>query len=53
MVRRFSWFAALLAVGSTAVAGCGSDQEAPVAVSTVRLAIVPGAEHGGAPLTTG
>jgi len=53
MVRRLTRFAVLLAVGSTALAGCGSDQEAPVAVSTVRLAIVPGAEHGGAPFTTG
>jgi hypothetical protein len=46
MVRRFTLFAALLAAGSTALAGCGSDQEAPVAVSTVRLAIVPGASTG-------
>ena len=53
MVRRLTRFAALLAVGSTALAGCGSDQEAPVAVTTVRLAIVPGAQHGGAPLKTG
>src|SRR5678815_441041 len=53
MVRRLTRFAVLLAVGSTALAGCGSDQEAPVAISTVRLAIVPGAEHGGAPFTTG
>jgi hypothetical protein len=54
MVRRFTRFAALVAVGSTALAGCSSDQEAPVAVvSTVRMAIVAGAEHGGAPFTTG
>ena len=53
MVRRFTRFAALVAVGPTALAGCSSDREAPVAVATVRLAIVPGAEDGGAPFTTG
>ena len=53
MVRRVTRLAALVAVGSTALAGCGSDQEAPVAVTTVRLAVVPGAQHGGAPFTTG
>jgi hypothetical protein len=54
MVRRFTRFAALVAAGSTALAGCSSDREAPVAVATtVRLAIVPGAHHGGVPFRTG
>ena len=52
MVRRLTRFAALVAVGSTTLAGCSSDREAPVAVATVRLAVVPGAEHGGAPYRT-
>jgi hypothetical protein len=52
MVRRFTGLAALVAVGSTAVAGCSKEQEAPVALTTVRLAIVPGAQHGGMPFTT-
>src|SRR3954465_15502411 len=53
MIRRFTRFAAVVAVGSTALAGCGSEQAGPAAVTTVRLAIVPGAQHGGAPFTTG
>src|SRR5262245_38925703 len=53
MVRRFTRLAALVAVGSTALAGCGSEQAGPVAVTTVRLAVVAGAQHGGAPFTTG
>lgn len=53
MVRRFTRFAALMAVGSTVLAGCGTQDAGPVAVSTVRLAVVPGAQHGGAPFTTG
>ena len=52
MGRRFTQLAALLAVGSTTLVGCSADQEVPVAVTTVRLAIVPGAQHGGAPLRT-
>ena len=52
MVRRFTRLAALVAVGSTAVAGCSKEQATPVGVTTVRLAVVPGAEHGGMPFRT-
>lgn len=53
MVRRFTRSAALLAVGSAALAACGSNQEAPVAVATVQLAVVAGGAHGGMPFRTG
>ena len=52
MVRRFTRFAALVAVGSTAVAGCSKEQTTPVGVTTVSLAVVPGAQHGGMPFRT-
>ena len=52
MVRRFTRLAALLAVGPIAVSGCSRDQDVPVGVTTVRLAVVPGAEHGGMPFRT-
>jgi len=51
MGGRFARLAVVLAVGSTPLAGCGSDNT-PLEVSTVRLAIVPEAHHGGAPVTT-
>jgi len=51
MGGRFACLAAVLAVGSTPLAGCGSEHT-PLEVSTVRLAVVPGAHHGGAPFTT-
>jgi len=52
MAARFPHLAATLLLGSTILAGCGSDDTSPVEVSTVRLAVVPGAHHGGAPLPT-
>lgn len=52
MVRRFTRLAALLAVGSTVAAGCSNEQTTPVGVTTVRLAVVPGAQHGGMPFRT-
>ena len=45
---RSSSVAALLAIGVSALAGCGR-QDSPVAVQTVRLAVIAGAKHGGAP----
>ena len=52
MVRRFTRLAAFLAVGTTAITGCSREQTTPVGVTTVRLAIVPGAQHGGMPFRT-
>lgn len=52
MVRRFTRLAALLAAGTTAVAGCSQEQATPVGVTTVRLAVIPGAQQGGMPLRT-
>ena len=52
MTGRFPRLAATLVLGSITLAGCSSDDTSPVEVSTVRLAIVPGANHGGAPFTT-
>lgn len=43
--------AATLVLGSITLAGCGPEASNPVEVSTVRLAIVPEAHHGGAPYT--
>jgi hypothetical protein len=40
-----------LVLTSITLAACG-DNNSPVEVSTVRLAVVPGAHHGGAPYTT-
>ena len=51
MTGRFPHLAATMVLASITLAGCNSDTN-PVEVSTVRLAIVPGAEHGGLPLTT-
>ena len=52
MATRFlpSRIAAVLALASMALLGCGHD--APTATSTVRLAVIPGAEHGGRPYST-
>ena len=52
MTGRFPRFAATMVLGSITLAACSSDDTSPVEVSTVRLAIVPGAHHGGAPFTT-
>jgi len=52
MAGRFPHLAATLLLGSTTLAACGSDDTSPVEVNTVRLAVVPGAHHGGAPFTT-
>ena len=52
MVRRFTRLAALLAIGPIAAIGCGRDQEVPVGVTSVRLAVVAGAQHGGMPFRT-
>jgi hypothetical protein len=41
---------ASLAVVPAALAGCGQDP--PTATETVRLAVIAGAEHGGAPFST-
>lgn len=52
MTLRFPRRAAALVLASITLAACSSDDTSPVEVSTVRLAIVPGAHHGGAPLAT-
>lgn len=52
MVIRFLRLAASLAVVPAVLAGCQQDSPSPVAVQTVRLALVAGAEHGGAPFST-
>jgi hypothetical protein len=52
MTGRFPRLAATLVLGSLTLAGCGSDDTSPVEASTVRLAVVPGAHHGGAPYAT-
>jgi hypothetical protein len=49
MEIRFLRLAASLAIAS-ALTGCG--QDAPTEVTTVQLAVVAGAEHGGAPFST-
>jgi hypothetical protein len=51
MTKRFLVLTASLAVGTVAFAGC--ERDTPTATeSTVRLAVIAGAEHGGAPLPT-
>lgn len=52
MVTRSSRLAALLAIVPAAVVGCRQGQESPVELPTVRLAVVAGAAHGGAPFST-
>jgi hypothetical protein len=52
MAGRFPRLAATLVLASTTLAGCSSDDTSPVEVTTVRLAVVPDAHHGGAPFTT-
>jgi hypothetical protein len=52
MTGRFPRLAATLVFGSLTLAGCGGDDTSPVELNMVRLAIVPGAQHGGAPFTT-
>ena len=52
MVTRSSRLAALLAIGMAAVVGCRQEQESPVELPTVRLAVIGGAEHGGRPYST-
>ena len=52
MVRRSIRLAASLAAASAAFAGCAQDQATPVAVETVRLTVIAGSEHGGAPFST-
>ena len=49
MKIRFLRLAALLAI-APALTGCG--QDAPTEVTTVQLAVIAGAEHGGAPFST-
>jgi hypothetical protein len=49
MAARFLILAGWLAIPA-ALVGCGPD--APTATETVELRVVPGAEHGGRPLTT-
>ena len=43
----------LLAIVPAVVIGCGREQESPVELPTVRLAVVAGAERGGRPHSTG
>ena len=52
MAGRFPHLAATVLLGSITLAACGSDDTSPLEVSTVRLAVVPGAHHGGAPYAT-
>ena len=52
MVFRSLRLAASLAVIPAGLAACRQEAAIPVAVQTVRLALVAGAEHGGAPLST-
>ena len=52
MVFRSLRLAASLAVIPAGLAACRQEAKIPVAVQTVRLALVAGAEHGGAPFST-
>jgi len=52
MVFRSLRLATSLAVIPAALAACRQESAIPVAVQTVRLALVAGAQHGGAPLST-
>ena len=51
MVRRSIRLAALAAASAT-FAGCAQEQATPVGVETVRLTVIAGADHGGAPFST-
>ncbi len=52
MVFRSLRLAASLAVITAGLTACRQEAAIPVGVQTVRLALVPGAEHGGAPFST-
>ncbi|HKP29045.1 MAG TPA: CHRD domain-containing protein [Gemmatimonadales bacterium] len=52
MTGRFPRLAATFVLGSITLAGCSSDDTSPVEVTTVRLAVIPGSEHGGLPFAT-
>ena len=52
MVFRSLRLAASLAVITAGLTACRQETATPVGVQTVRLALVPGAEHGGAPFAT-
>jgi len=52
MTGRFPRLVATLVLGSITLAGCSSDDTSPLEVTTVRLAVVPGAKHGGQPFAT-
>ena len=52
MVFRSLRLAASLTVIATGLAACRQETAIPVAVQTVRLALIAGAEHGGAPFST-
>ena len=52
MVFRSLRLAASLAVITAGLTACRQETAIPVGVQTVRLALVPGAEHGGAPFAT-
>jgi hypothetical protein len=52
MGTRSSRLAVLLAIVPAVVIGCRQEQESPVELPTVRLAVVAGAEHGGRPYST-
>ena len=48
MVARSRMFTAVLAVTVVLVSGCGGEEH-PAPTGTVKLAVIAGAEHGGAP----
>ena len=52
MVTRSSRLVVLLCIVPAALAGCRQETQTPVELPTVRLAVVAGAEHGGAPFST-
>ena len=52
MTGRFPRLAATLVLASITIAGCSSDDTNPMEVTTVRLAVVPGSDHGGQPFPT-
>ncbi|MGH7714195.1 MAG: CHRD domain-containing protein [Gemmatimonadaceae bacterium] len=51
MKTRFHKVAVLLGI-ALLLAGCAEDGPVPTGIATVRLAVVAGAEHGGAPFAT-
>ena len=52
MVVRSVRLAASLALIPAGIAACRQDTPSPVAVQTVRLAVIAGSEHGGKPFST-